>query len=134
MRLSRRFRSILLLLVALSQGEEVVPDATTPAPTGSPTITPWQGCIDLNNPNARVTIGEKTTICLIISNGVDWGTDSRTYMRLNFQPDADEYSRFHVPRSYEQLVEDQGNVVARELYGNADGNTTIAVHVSSQQA
>lgn len=50
-----------------------------------------------------VTIGEPTTICLNIADGANW-TSSRTYLRLNFQPIADQYSRFHVPLSYNNLV------------------------------
>jgi hypothetical protein len=78
-------------------------EAATPAPQADPTAAPgpeWGGCVDPDpeNKDALVTIGKKTTICLVIADGVDWAAaDERTYMRLHFQPKADDYSRFHVP-------------------------------------
>lgn len=57
----------------------------------------WGGCEDPVNGQKLVTVGKKTTICLSISDGTNW-TETRNYMRLNFQPLADEYSRFVVPK------------------------------------
>ena len=57
----------------------------------------WKGCVDRLNPQALVTIGEKTTICLVLTNAADWTETVTSYTRLSFQPVADEYSRFHVP-------------------------------------
>jgi hypothetical protein len=75
----------------------VTPAPTTSlAPSGAPTDLAWQGCEDPVLGKKLVTIGEKTTICLFIGDGTDWSAP-RTYMRVNFQPIADEYSRFQVP-------------------------------------
>jgi hypothetical protein len=49
-------------------------------------------------------------------------------MRLNFQPIADDYSRFHVPTSYEHLVVQQDNALSN-IFGS-----NITVHVASQKA
>jgi hypothetical protein len=68
----------------------------------------WQGCNDL-------------------SSSPDWSTPV-TYMRLNFQPIADDYSRFHVPTSYEHLVVQQDNALSN-IFGS-----NITVHVASQKA
>jgi hypothetical protein len=64
--------------------------------TSAPTVAPdvWGGC--QYDPNAKVTIGDPTTICFNVADGVDWG-EKVSYLRLNFEPAADEYSRFHVP-------------------------------------
>jgi hypothetical protein len=76
----------------LAEEEPVVEEET--ADTEAPTPVPWGGC--QFDDEGLVTIGKKTTICLTISDGANW-TDARTYMRLNFQPIADDYSRFAVP-------------------------------------
>ena len=60
------------------------------------TTVSWGGCEDPVKGAQKVTIGDKTTICLTISDGSNW-SESRQYIRLNFQPIADEYSRFVVP-------------------------------------
>jgi hypothetical protein len=52
--------------------------------------------MDPNEPRAPMTIGEPTTVCLIVADGVDWGRGI-TYMRLSFQPTVDQISRFQVP-------------------------------------
>jgi hypothetical protein len=65
------------------------------AQTNSSNAT-WSGCVDPNNPGALVTIGQKTTVCLQIGNSENWGAGVE-YIRLSFQPQGDEYSRFHVP-------------------------------------
>jgi hypothetical protein len=72
----------------------------TPGGGGDATLAPeslWGGCVDPKNPNKAVTIGDPTTICITLADGADWDT-KRSYMRLNFRPKADEYSRFHVPK------------------------------------
>ena len=68
-----------------------VPDQPTPAP--APT---WGGCSD-GNLKPLVQIGEKTTICLTLSNSLNWDSQTVDYVRLSFQPIADEFSRFIVP-------------------------------------
>lgn len=57
----------------------------------------WGGCEDPVDGAKKVTIGEKTTVCLTIADGTNW-TESRQYIRVNFQPIADEYSRFAIPQ------------------------------------
>ncbi|KAL3929934.1 MAG: hypothetical protein SGBAC_011989 [Bacillariaceae sp.] len=101
-----------------------VPDQPTPSP--APT---WGGCMD-SNMNPLVTIGEKTTICLVLSNGVNWNGQTIDYIRLSFQPIADEFSRFIVPASYRHLINDRSAI--SKLGGFADKD--IAIHASSQQA
>jgi hypothetical protein len=69
-------------------------------PTAAPVVNEdvWGGCVDPDpeKRGALVTIGQKTTVCLVIADGVDW-QKQRTYMRLHFQPIADSYSRYQVP-------------------------------------
>lgn len=72
-------------------------ETDTLPPTAAPTAVPWGGCEDPINGKRKVTIGEKTTICLTIADGANW-SEARTYMRVNFQPIADQYSRFVVPQ------------------------------------
>jgi hypothetical protein len=72
----------------------------TPGGGGVATLAPenlWGGCVDPKNPKKTVTIGDPTTICVTLADGTDWDA-KRSYMRLNFRPKADEYSRFHVPK------------------------------------
>jgi hypothetical protein len=76
----------------------VAQDTTlAPTPTSAPTAKPWGGCVDLADPEAKVEIGKETTVCLVLGDGADWSKE-RSYLRLNFKPKADEYSRFHVPQ------------------------------------
>jgi hypothetical protein len=83
------------------------PDTTTPAPAdagGAPTETTtpappsgaWSGCIDPNGDAKPVDIGETTTVCLHAANNVDW-TSGAQYIRMTFQPQADKFSRLHIP-------------------------------------
>mmetsp|Transcript_41205 Transcript_41205/g.118519 ORF Transcript_41205/g.118519 Transcript_41205/m.118519 type:complete len:262 (-) Transcript_41205:68-853(-) len=88
----------------------------------------WGGCEDPVNGKKFVTIGEKTTICLNIADGADW-SEQRTYMRVHFQPIADEYSRFLVPNSFQELIEDTGSRV-----NNIFAGKNITVHAASQTA
>ena len=99
----------------------------TVAASSGPTISGWQGCVDPNGGFRPITIGEPTTVCLVLSNSPDWATPM-SYMRLNFQPIADDYSRFHVPNSYNQLIASQDNALSNTFPGN------ITVHASSQTA
>lgn len=85
--MGRFYNACLLMALAFSP---LLVEGQDSDPTG------WEGCVDPENRDALVTIGEKTTICLVIADGVDWSFE-RQYMRLHFQPIADEYSRFHVP-------------------------------------
>jgi len=91
----------------------------------------WAGCNDPNVGDGEsiqlVKIGEPTTICLALGPSGDWGAGA-TYVRYVFQPEADEYSRFHIPRSYAQLVNNQGGP------GPLLPGTNITVHVSSQKS
>ena len=58
----------------------------------------WLGCV--NPPGGSgtdlVRVGEPTTICLNLGPNTHWsqGVD---YIRYTFQPEADEYSKFHIP-------------------------------------
>jgi len=100
---------------------------TTTPPTALSTFEGWQGCNDPVTGYQLVTIGQPTTICVVLANSPNW-TEKMQYMRLNFQPIADEYSRFHVPQSYQQLVSETETGLTRVFWGN------VTVHVESQQA
>lgn len=76
-----------------------------------------------------MTIGQPTTICLVLANDGDWSSKT-DYMRLNFQPIADEYSRFHVPDSFMQLV----GLPNSALTETFPANSNITVHAESQTA
>ena len=79
MMLSSLLRSLLLLgLVVLSQQQQ------------------YTGCVDPSDPTALVPIGEPTTVCLQIGNSLDWSSGVQ-YTRVSFQPEADKYTRFHLP-------------------------------------
>ena len=92
----KRFLLSCLCLLGSNVVADQPPPEDTAAPTMAPTATPWGGCVDPNDRNTLVTIGKPTTICLVLTDGPDWNV-VKTYMRLNFKPIADEYSRFHVP-------------------------------------
>lgn len=44
----------------------------------------------------KIAIGKQTIVCFHVGNTKDWsrGVD---YIRLSFQPEADQYSRLHIP-------------------------------------
>lgn len=86
----------------------------------------WEGCVDPNNPNPEdnlVSVGKRTTICIVVSQGGNWG-NGNFYSRWVFQPTADEYSHFVIASSYTSLVKNPSN-----FYYPA-----ISVHVESQQS
>ena len=90
--------SHLLKALALF-GAAISTNAQDPTPSPGPTPAPpptWGGCSDANL-NPLVVIGEKTTICLVLSNELNWDGQGVDYVRLSFQPIADEFSRFIVP-------------------------------------
>ena len=87
----------------------------------------WTGCVDPVKGYEAVTIGQPTTICLVLASNGDWSTDME-YMRLNFQPIADDYSRFHVPNSFTQLIGSPDAALTKIFPGN------ITVHSESQTA
>mmetsp|Transcript_7392 Transcript_7392/g.21514 ORF Transcript_7392/g.21514 Transcript_7392/m.21514 type:complete len:316 (+) Transcript_7392:289-1236(+) len=103
---------------------------TATAATAAPT-SGWSGCVDPTNGYQKVTIGQPTPICLVLANNADWTTEM-TYLRLNFRPKADEYSRFHVPDSFVQLVGRNNNNNNNPLGEIFTGN--ITVHAESQTA
>jgi len=130
------FTSLLLSLgtvpVASQQDNNDAQPSVQPAPL-DPTMTPdsspvWAGCVDPVKGYELVTIGQPTTICLILANNGDWSTEM-DYMRINFQPIADDYSRFHVPKSFQQLI---GTSTESALTKIFPGN--ITVHSESQTA
>ena len=118
--------SFLLALPVASEDATapLPPPADAPAPVAT---TTWSGCVDPVQGYKPVTIGESTTLCLVLANEGDWST-AVEYMRLNFQPTADEYSRFVVPRSFTQLVGNPNNALRNIFSGN------ITVHAESQFA
>mmetsp|Transcript_21000 Transcript_21000/g.37925 ORF Transcript_21000/g.37925 Transcript_21000/m.37925 type:complete len:366 (-) Transcript_21000:318-1415(-) len=74
----------------------------------SQTTPKWDGCNDPNTPGAPHVVkrGDPTTVCLTLGPNGNWGRETPLikYFRLNFQPEADEYSRFQIPNSYTELV------------------------------
>mmetsp|Transcript_50760 Transcript_50760/g.122404 ORF Transcript_50760/g.122404 Transcript_50760/m.122404 type:complete len:318 (-) Transcript_50760:1562-2515(-) len=104
-------------------------DPRTVAPTAEG--TGWTGCVDPFVGPLPVNIGSQTTVCLVLSNAVDWASPL-TYMRLHFQPTADTYSRFHIPNSYNQLVQAPDLGSRTGLSATFPGN--ITVHSESQTA
>mmetsp|Transcript_3264 Transcript_3264/g.4951 ORF Transcript_3264/g.4951 Transcript_3264/m.4951 type:complete len:250 (-) Transcript_3264:202-951(-) len=71
----------------------------------NPTSGQWGGCVNPNDPEdiGLVQIGRETTICLTVGPGGNWG-EGVNYLRFNFRPEADEYSTFHIPNSYNAIV------------------------------
>ena len=121
-----------VVLVVTAQDPTLAPttlDPRTVAPTAEG--TGWTGCVDPFVGLSPVNIGSPTTVCLVLSNNVDWATPL-TYMRLHFQPIADTYSRFHIPNSYNQLVQAPDTGSTSGLLTTFPGN--ITVHSESQTA
>lgn len=59
----------------------------------------WSGCVRSGfGSEDKIRIGEPTRVCLQIGNSVSW-VDGVDYVRASFEPQADEYSRFHIPNS-----------------------------------
>jgi hypothetical protein len=100
----RRVLLLALLVFAVSLDTAQAQDATTSpslAPsTAAPTGVGWGGCVDpapgSGGGSNKVTIGDKTTVCLQLGNGDNWAAGVE-YIRLTLQPKADEYTRFFVP-------------------------------------
>ncbi|KAL7576723.1 hypothetical protein ACA910_005644 [Epithemia clementina (nom. ined.)] len=107
------FRDVVLVLLFLSLSA----DRSLANDSG------WSGCGPVEDPNAALTIGERTVICLQVGNNVDWGGTVQ-YLRLSFSPEVDQYSRFHVPNSFLDLV---------QKAPSAWQNRNITVGVASQQ-
>ncbi len=131
-----RFRLVVAILLStfltVAADEVVAPPAPAPAPptqapAPNPTSTSWGGCVDPAKGYQPVTIGEPTTICLVLASDGDWST-AVDYMRLNFSPTADDYSRFRVPQSFTNLV----GAPNQDLYKLFPAN--IYVHAESQTA
>lgn len=104
-----------------------VPATAVPAATSVPDDG-WGGCVDPTDPDAKLELGKKTTICVTLSSSAEWNIPppaART-LRLSFQPDADEYSRFHVPSSYQDLIAEKSTSIF-------DGLNNVTIHVASQK-
>lgn len=127
----------LFSLLVQVRGQDATAPTLAPSTVDPRTIAPtaegtgWTGCVDPFVGPLPVTIGSPTTVCLVLSSSPDWAT-SLTYMRLHFQPTADVYSRFHVPRSYFQLVKAPETGASSGVQTTFTGN--ITVHAASQTA
>lgn len=84
----------------------------------------WTGCGPFENEDERLSVGESTVVCMHVANDLNW-VNNVNYLRLSFQPRADEYSRFHVPNSYNDLL----NGGDSSLFSSKN----ITVSVASQQ-
>lgn len=83
------------------------------------------GCVDPENPlspEPPVKIGERHTICLTLGDSIDWG-DGVEYIRYTFRPIADQYSKFHVPQSYSQLVPSKNS---EKVFSTSDVGVSVA--------
>ena len=70
-----KYISVFLLLVASVLGE-------------------WQGCIQENQEDNKVTKGQSTPVCLNVAiNAGNWA-DQTSFRTYSFTPEADDYSRF----------------------------------------
>ena len=118
---------------AQAQDQPTLAPSTSDPRTVAPTAegTGWTGCVDPFVGPLPVNIGSQTTVCLVLSNAADWASPL-TYMRLHFQPTADTYSRFHIPNSYNQLVQAPDVGSRSGLSATFPGN--ITVHSESQTA
>lgn len=56
----------------------------------------WQGCVDPEKPKNKIRVAQKTRVCFSISNTTNWSAGV-AYTRASFEPQADVYSRFHIP-------------------------------------
>jgi hypothetical protein len=101
----RRVSLLALLVFAVSLDTAQSQDPTTspslaPSTSATPTVVGWGGCVDpapgSRGGSNKVTIGDKTTVCLQLGNGDNWAAGVE-YIRLTLQPKADEYTRFFVP-------------------------------------
>ena len=98
-----RFHGLIILLLSslspvLGVNETEAPVmAPVDPPVAVPTEdTPWTGCHPRGDPNHRIEIGKKTVLCLHIGNEVNFA-GGVNYIRVAFQPEADQYSRMHIP-------------------------------------
>jgi hypothetical protein len=101
----RKVLLVAFLVFAVSLDTAQAQDPTTspsllPTTSATPTVVGWGGCYDpapgSRGGSNKLTIGDKTTICLQLGNGDDWAGGVE-YIRLTLQPKADEYTRFFVP-------------------------------------
>jgi len=83
----------------------------------------WTGCGPYTNEAQRLTIGKDSVVCLQAANDLNW-VNGAQYLRFSFSPTVDEYSRFHVAGSYNDLV----NAANTPFSGR-----NISVAVTSQQ-
>lgn len=93
-----------------SESDPIVPPPPTMAPiTPMPTDLGWRGCESMETPAGEtvpVEIGKGTLVCFHVggSETRSW-SDGVDYLRYVFQPKADEFSRYHIPKSYKNLIE-----------------------------
>ena len=121
--------SVLLALVLASlspyavEADDGVNATETAVPTtspGGPAPTPtsekeWGGCHPPGNPGHKIEIGKKTILCLQIGNNENWAGGVQ-YIRASFQPEADEYSRMHIPNcTFKNLFEYHGSESMRRF-------------------
>lgn len=105
------------------------PQPATPFPTVDDS---WSGCVDptLGEDNdGLVRIGQGTLVCIVLGSATAWNSLNPPvhYLRLSFKPNADQYARFHVPSSYQDLISQQA---VPELH---NGSNNVTIHVSSQK-
>jgi hypothetical protein len=94
----------------------VVTASTATATPGAAPTSGWSGCDDPATLGEPIKIGKKTTVCVVLANNADWnpGLPGTKYLRLSFQPIADEYSRFTVPSCKSSIKSRKRNIVLNE--------------------
>jgi hypothetical protein len=56
----------------------------------------YTGCYDTSLEDNNITIGTPTVVCFQIGNTANSWAGGVQYMRLNFNPIADQYSKFEI--------------------------------------
>lgn len=76
---------------------------------------PWGGCVNPLDPDEKLRRGARTPVCLTVGPGGDWNrivdpnpppgdTGGVEYMRYTFTPQADEYSVYRLPNSFQNFI------------------------------
>jgi hypothetical protein len=76
----------------------------------------WGGCVFPNDPtkSTKVKIGEPTPVCITVGPGGSWAAGV-PYIRWVFTPNADQYSYFRIPDSYQEIINVNGTFQGRNL-------------------
>jgi len=89
--------STFLLCFSLSAFRLAVAQNSTNGKSNA-TEPQWEGCVmeGTDAAGTPVKIGQRTIVCVQIGNGTQWNA-GLNYIRLAFEPEADQYSRLIIP-------------------------------------